>query len=148
MAKGAMPPKKIVAYVVLCFDTRCPKPNTVALLHSKYLAPPEISAVCNTLCNWFKQTCPGLLYWLLLLSFAGHERQAASKMTLRLDLFWMFFVQSDTPPVFRNWWNAAANLHTKTHLHFFWEQLSPSGLQKSGWEARGIICLKTSRLRF
>jgi len=36
-------PLKFLAYlVVLCFERRCPKQNTVAHLKSKYLAPPNI----------------------------------------------------------------------------------------------------------
>jgi len=35
--------KFLAHVVVLCFERQCPKPNTVARLNSKYLAPPKIS---------------------------------------------------------------------------------------------------------
>jgi len=41
-AKGAMPPQFLAYLVVLRFERRCPKPNTVARLKSKYLAFPKI----------------------------------------------------------------------------------------------------------
>jgi len=37
-----MPPNFLANVVVLCFETRCPKPNTFAHLNSKDLAPPKI----------------------------------------------------------------------------------------------------------
>jgi len=41
--KGAMPmPPQFLAYlIVLCFETRCPKPSAVARLNSKCLDPPK-----------------------------------------------------------------------------------------------------------
>jgi len=40
--RGPCPLKFIENFVVWCFERWCPKPNTVALLKSKSLAPPKI----------------------------------------------------------------------------------------------------------
>jgi len=42
--KGVMPPKFLEYFVILCFESRCPKQNTVARLKSNDLAPPTIWA--------------------------------------------------------------------------------------------------------
>jgi len=39
-----MPPKILAHLVVLCIETRCPKPNTVARLKSNYLASQDFWA--------------------------------------------------------------------------------------------------------
>jgi len=44
-ARGAMPPPKYLTYlVIVCFDRRYPKQNTVARLNSNALAPPTFWA--------------------------------------------------------------------------------------------------------
>ena len=40
--KGHVPPKFLTHLNVLCFETQCPKPTTVARLNSKPLPPPKI----------------------------------------------------------------------------------------------------------
>jgi len=46
-------PAKFLAYlVILCFESQCPKPNTVARLKSKCLAPPKI--FLGWLRHWIK----------------------------------------------------------------------------------------------
>ena len=48
--KGGHVPQKILAYlVILCFETWCPKPDTVALLKSKYLTSPETFGLATSL---------------------------------------------------------------------------------------------------
>jgi len=42
--RGRGSPKFIAHVVVLCFERQCPKPNTVARLNSKYLAPQKFRA--------------------------------------------------------------------------------------------------------
>jgi len=45
--RGVHSPKIFLAYlVVLCFERRCPKQNTVARLKSKYLAPKVLGWLC------------------------------------------------------------------------------------------------------
>jgi len=57
--KGANPPKKILALlVVLCFERQCPKPNTVARLKSKYFGPSQNFGLAMPLQQMLKETFP------------------------------------------------------------------------------------------
>jgi len=46
--KGSWPPTCLAFLVVLCLERRCPNPNTVARLKSKYMAPPKNSGIYKT----------------------------------------------------------------------------------------------------
>ena len=49
-AKGAIPPKLLAYLNLLCFETRCPKPSTVARLNLNYVVPKKF--VLATLLLW------------------------------------------------------------------------------------------------
>ena len=56
-SQGAMSPKFLAYFVILCFETRCPKQNTIVRLKLKHLA----SKILGWLRYWF---CPSVV-WIL-----------------------------------------------------------------------------------